>query len=228
MCKTVVSQLHICAEVLSLSVSDITCRMSTTSILRAHDRNHLRVRLPMQGQSSKRVVTVSHEGHAGNGMAAKNPRFEFDSPEPGEMRMPLQMAPVPVHMHPRAPQPDQFPLLQDPSQGAPFLQDRPEDPRYLPRQDPVMEWFHPESMSMASLPQPWHVHEMQMSGHRGHPVEMQAQQRFGPPDGRLPHQTEERQQSMQNMHLPPMPHAHAARRAHVQQPGSLPPALLEG
>ena len=182
--------------------------MPTVSILRAHGRSCLTAGLLVQGQSSKRVVTVSHEGPAGAGMAAQNPRFDFDSPEPGEMRMPLQMPPVPGHMVPRAPQPEHFSLVQDPSQNAPFLQERPEDSRYLPRQDPVMEWFHPESMSMASLPQPWHVHEMQMSGHR-HPAELPAQQRFGAPDGRMPHQTEERQQSMQNMHLPPMPmHMH--------------------
>ena len=147
----------------------------------------------MQGQSSKRIVTISHESLAGNGMIAQNPRPDFEASEPGEMRIPLQMPPMPVHMRP----------LQDPSQGAPFSQERTEDPRYLPRQGPPMEWFHPESMSMASLPQPWHVHERQMSGHRGHAVELQAQQRFGAPDGRLPRGEEERQQGMQSVHLPP-------------------------
>ena len=157
----------------------------------------------MQGQSSKRVVTVSHESHAGNGMIGQNSRSDYEGSEPGEMRMPLQMPPVPVHMHPRAPQPEQFSLLQDPSQGGPFSPERPEASRYMSRQDPHMEWYHPDSMSMASLPQPWHVHERQMSGHRGHPVELQGPQRFGAHDGRLPLGEEERPQGLQNMHLPP-------------------------
>ncbi|CAL5225387.1 g8194 [Coccomyxa viridis] len=53
---------------------------------------------------------------------------------------------------------------------------------------------------MASLPQPWHVHERQM---RGHPVELQVPQRFGAHDGRLPIGEEECQQGLQNMRLPP-------------------------
>jgi len=158
-------------------------------------------------QSSKRVVTVSHEAHAGNSGSAKQPRYEYEGLEPGEMVMPLQMPPLPMHMHSRAPQQDPplFPLLQDPSQGPPFPQDRPEDPRdprFLPRQESPREWFRSEPMSMASLPQPWHVHERQMSGHMGHPMELHAGERYAVHDGRMPHQEGEHPQSM---HLPPMP-----------------------
>ncbi len=74
----------------------------------------LKRRVLMQGQSSKRVVKVSHESHAGNGMTAQNSRSDYQGSEPAEMRMPLQMPPVPVHMHPRAPQPEQFSLLYVP------------------------------------------------------------------------------------------------------------------
>ena len=161
----------------------------------------------LQAQSKRRVVTVSHDTHVSTHAPASQPRYVGQGTQASELMMPPHMPPMPMQMHPGGPTQEQamFPPLQDPPQGPPFAQERQEDPSFLlPQEEPPREWLHqPEPMDMSSLPQPWHVHERQMSGHMGHPMEMQAEQRFGMPEGHMPNPGEAHQPGMQHMHLPP-------------------------
>lgn len=156
-----------------------------------------------QGHGSRRVVTVSHESLGPGHVPVSQPRYDFEASEPGELMMPL----MPMHAGaPRQEQEPMYPPQQDPSPALQYPHERPEDPRFLPPQGPShMDWYHGEPMvGMAPQQQPREVHgRRQMSGHIGHLMEMQAEQRYGGPEGRRPGQDGERLQGLQHTHLPP-------------------------